>query len=211
MKESKVYRPYFATASDARVVQTRQALRDALLQLLDDQPLEAITIREIAATAGINYTTFFRHHKGKEELLDEIAATEIHALFDLTLPALGDTNTRDGALALCSYVAEHKELWRRLLTGGAAGRLREEFIALTRNFAAEHGSDHDWLPPEVGVILGASSTIELLTWWLQQDDPIPVEQLAMIHERLVVQPLMNTDDATPPTPRQKRRTSRPDQ
>jgi AcrR family transcriptional regulator len=194
MKQSKVYRPYFATASDARVVQTRQALRQALLALLDDKPLEAITIREIADTAGINYTTFFRHHKGKEELLEEIAAEEIQALFNLMLPALGNTNTRGGAMALCSYVAERRELWRRLLTGGAAGRLRDEFIALTRDFAVEHGSDHDWLPPEVGVIMGASGTIELLTWWLQQDAPISIEEMAVIHERLVVQPLMTTYD-----------------
>ena len=87
-------------------------------------------------------------------------------------------------------MAEHRALWSRLLTGGAAGRLREEFISLTREFAAEHGSDHDWLPPEVGVLLGASGTIELLTWWLQQDDPLPVEQLATIHERLIVRPLL---------------------
>lgn len=194
MTESKVYRPYFATARDARVVQTRESLRQALLALLDEKPLEEITIREIAATAGIGYTTFFRHHTSKEDLLDDIAAAEIVALFELTLPALDSTDTRAGALALCRYVAERRALWTRLLTGGAAGRLREEFIRLTRQVAAEHGSDHDWLPPEVGVRLGASGTIELLTWWLSQDDPIPVEQLATIHERLVVRPLMQPGD-----------------
>lgn len=194
MAESKVYRPYFATASDARVVQTRKALRQALLKLLDDKPLEEITIREIAATAGINYSTFFRHHTSKEDLLNDIAAVEIQKLFDLTLPALGATGTKAGTLTLWSYVAEHRALWSRLLSGGAAGRLREEFIRMTREFAATHGSDHDWLPPEVGVIFGAGSTLELLTWWLQQEDPIPVEQLALIHERLVVRPLMEGDE-----------------
>jgi AcrR family transcriptional regulator len=195
MKQSKVYRPYFATTKDARVVQTREVLRQALLELLDKKPLDEITIREIAATAGIGYTTFFRHHTSKEELLNDIAADEIVRLFELTLPALSETDTRAGALALCSYVAEHRALWSRLLTGGAAGKLREEFIRLTREFAAAHGSDHDWLPPEVGVFFGASSTIDLLTWWLQQENPIPVEQLATIHERLIVRPLMTTESS----------------
>jgi AcrR family transcriptional regulator len=194
MRESKVYRPYFATTNDPRVVQTRDTLRQALLALLDKKPLEAITIREIAATAGIGYTTFFRHHTSKEDLLNDIATAEIVKLFELTLPALGDTDTRAGAMALCSYVAEHRALWSRLLTGGAAGKLRDEFIRLTREFAAAHGSDHDWLPPEVGVIFGASATIELLTWWLQQENPIPVEQFATIHERLIVRPLMTTEN-----------------
>jgi AcrR family transcriptional regulator len=207
MTTSKVYRPGFATASDARVLQTRKALRAALLQLLDVKPLEEITIREIAETAGVNYTTFFRHHTGKEDLLDEIASAEIRSLFDLTLPALVATDMHGGARALCTYVAEHRALWRRLLTGGAAARLREAFIELTREFAAEHGSDHDWLPPEVGVILGASGTIELLTWWLQQESPISVQQLATIHERLIVQPLM-TPGRTPSKTHQTNRARR---
>ena len=190
MTESKVYRPYFATTTDARVVQTREVLRQALLELLDSKPLDEITIREIAATAGIGYTTFFRHHTSKEDLLDDIAADEIQKLFELTLPAFDATNARAGALALCSYVAEHRALWSRLLAGGAAARLRDEFLRKTREFAAVHGSRHDWLPPELGSIFGASSTLELLTWWLQQEDPIPVEQLATIHERLVVRPLL---------------------
>ena len=193
MKQSKVYRPYFATTSDPRVVQTRETLRQALLELLDKKPLDEITIREIAATAGIGYTTFFRHHTSKEELLNDIAAAEIVKLFELILPAFNETDTRAGAMALGRYVEAHRELWSRLLTGGAAGKLREEFTRLTREFAAVHGAIHDWLPSEVGSIFGASATIELLTWWLQQENPIPVEQFATIHERLIVRPLMTTE------------------
>lgn len=190
MKPSKVYRPYYATTTDARVVQTREALRQALLELLDQKPLEEITIREIAATAGIGYTTFFRHHTSREDLLNDIAESEIQKLFDLMLPAFDPADNRAGALALCHYVADHRALWSRLLAGGAAAKLREEFLRKTREFATVEGSYHDWLPPEIGSIFGASATLELLIWWLQQEDPIPVEQLATIHERLVVRPLV---------------------
>lgn len=192
MTRSKVFRPYFATTTDARVLQTRAALRGALLELLDQKPLEEITIREIAATAGVGYTTFFRHHTSREDLLNDIAAIEIQTLFELTLPAFDATDTRAGALALCNYVAEHRALWSRLLSGGAASKLRDEFLRITREFAQTQVSGRDWLPPEIGVIFGATSTLELLAWWLQQEDPIPAEQLAAIHERLVVRPLMET-------------------
>jgi len=162
-----------------------------LLKLLDSKPLEQITIREIAAAAGVGYTTFFRHHPGKEDLLNEIAADEIKNLIDLSLPALESTNTRPAALALCSYVAKHRVLWSTLLTGGAASILREEFIRIAREVAASRKVVSDWLPVEVGVILVASGTIELLAWWLDQAKPIPVEQLATIYERVVVSPVIN--------------------
>lgn len=194
MTQSKVYRPYFATIKDARVLQTRKALREALLQLLDEKPLEEITIREIANVAGVNYTTFFRHHPGKQELLDDIAAAEVQKLSELTMPAIMATDTHASTMALWVYVAEHRALWSRLLNGGAAARLREEFLRMTRDIAQAHGADDGWLPAEVGVIFGAGSTLDLLSWWLQQEDPIDVEQLASIHERLVVRPLLGAPE-----------------
>ncbi len=42
----------------------------ALLELLERQPLEAITIREITDAAGVGYATFYRHYATKAALLD---------------------------------------------------------------------------------------------------------------------------------------------
>lgn len=187
----KIYRPELSTATDARVVQTREALRNALLELLDVKSLEQITIREIAAEAGVGYTTFFRHHPTKEALLNDIAADEIRQLIELSVNVLDTTDIKAATLTLCRYVAEHRELWSTLLTGGAASTLREEFIRLSQEVAAARGEWSDWLPTDVGVILVSSGTIELLAWWLKQADPIPVEQLATIYERLVVSPVVN--------------------
>jgi len=194
MTQGKIYRADYSTATDARVHQTRAAIRKAFLQLLDQKPLEQITIREIAAAASIGYTTFFRHHPSKEELLNEIAAAEIKHLIEMALPVLGPINSKDAALAMCRYVAEHRVLWSTLLTGGAANVLREEFIRLSLQVAASWKSKNKWLPPEVGVILVTSGTIELLAWWLKQKDPIPVEKLAAIYDRTVVSPIVSAKD-----------------
>lgn len=187
----KIYRPELSTATDARVVQTREALRNALLELLNVKSLEQITIREIAAEAGVGYTTFFRHHPTKEALLNDIAADEIKRLIDLAVPVMDATDLRAATLALCSYVAEHRDLWSTLLTGGAASTLREEFVRRSQEVATARSVVSDWLPTEVGVILVSSSTIELLAWWLRQEDPITVEHLATIYERIVVSPVVS--------------------
>ena len=100
MTQGKIYRADYSTATDARVHQTRAAIRKAFLQLLDQKPLEQITIREIAAAASVGYTTFFRHHPSKEELLNEIAATEIKHLIEMALPVLGSIDSREATLAI---------------------------------------------------------------------------------------------------------------
>jgi len=192
--DGKIYRPDYTTTRDARVVRTRHALRGALLELLQSRAFEQITIREIAATAGIGYTTFFRHHPTRESLLEEIAATEMRQLLEHLLSTFETTDTSAQSLALCRCVAEHRALWSTLLTGGAAGTLREEFISVAKQVA--EGSPHtaSWLPAEVGIILVASGTIELLAWWLQQKRPLSVQKVATIYERAVLAPVFQSHE-----------------
>src|ERR1035438_1021857 len=102
----KILRPHLRTARDARAVRTREALRRALLRLLDLKVLEQITIRDICAVADVGYTTFFRHHATKESLLNDVAAEQIGRLVGLTLPVADTSDTRTASIALCTYVDE---------------------------------------------------------------------------------------------------------
>jgi len=185
---NKIYRPHLSTASDARAVRTREALRQALLELLETHPLEQITIRDIAAAAGIGYTTFFRHHPTKEALLDDLAAEQIGHLVNLVLPVMDTKDARAASETLFAYVNEQRSLWSTLLTGGAAGALREEFLRITRGIAASRASEGVWPPVEVVTLLVVSGTVELLAWWLRQSKPMTVKDIAEIHSRIVVLP-----------------------
>src|SRR5579862_7891065 len=79
---NRTYQPHYSTADDPRTVRTREALRDALLRLLEHESLEQITIREIAANANISYVTFFRHYPTKEALLRDIAKEQVRRLVE---------------------------------------------------------------------------------------------------------------------------------
>ncbi len=187
--ENKIYRPHFSTATDARVRRTRDALRASLLDLLQTSSLDQITIRELAANAGIGYTTFFRHYPTKEDLLEEIAASEIRQLVNLQLAAFEVGDSRASSLALFRYVADHHSLWSALLTGGAAATLREEFIRIAQEVAAQRPHTTRWLPADAGILLVASGTIELLSWWLSQARPLTESEMAVIYERAVLSPI----------------------
>src|SRR5262245_55895776 len=117
-----------APAMDARMVRSREALRTALLELLERKSLEQITIREIVTQAEIGYATFFRHHPTKDALLRDLIADQIDGLVNMALPALDAANSRAACQALCAYVDERRALWSTLLTGGASSAMREEFI-----------------------------------------------------------------------------------
>lgn len=172
---------------DARMVRTQQALRAAFLALIERKSLDDISIRDIVAEAGIGYATYFRHYSSKGELLEAVVADEISQLIDLSLPALR-ADTLTSSLVLFRHVDEHRALWSALLTGGAAGTIREEFAKAARERGPARISLEGWLPTELGVLYGVSATVEIITWWLRQDPPFPIEDIARIHDRLVLTP-----------------------
>jgi AcrR family transcriptional regulator len=180
--------PPVMAATDARMVRTRAAMRQALLALLERKQLDQITVRDIAAEAKIGYATFFRHHESKWELLKDAAGEEIRRLMALGLPLLVADDMRGSALALCKYVSEHRAIWSALLTGGAAGAMREEFIRQAMQVGASQVQKSDWLPVELGAICGVTTTVEILAWWLRQPDDFSVERIAEIVDRLVMTP-----------------------
>lgn len=176
--------------TDARQVRSRKALTGAMLALLEEKPFDQITIREISARSGTGYATFFRHYTDKEALLGDIASEEIAALLSMTTPVLYDANSYASTLALCSYVAEHRALWSALLTGGAASIVREEFIRQARQLAVYSMKPESWLPADLGVVYGTGGTIDLLAWWLSQEEDYSPEQIAGILNRLIIAPLV---------------------
>ena len=199
----KNFKPHYKTVKDARTVRTRQALRSALLQLLESRPLADITILDICDLAEVGYTTYFRHHPTKESLLDDVAAEEIAHLVGLTLPLAEASNTLTAGVALFTYVDAHRELWSTLLTGGAEGAMRNEFLRISREIAATRGREDHWPPADLVTILVVSSTIELLSWWLRQKKPLTIEQMADIHERIIIHPAIHMERI--PAPRTVRR------
>jgi len=186
----KMLRPDFSTTTDARVLQTRKALRDALLVLLRTHSIDKISIREVVSTAGVGYNTFFRHYPDKESILEEIAAEEINHLVRLSISVMDTENTLASCHTICAYVAENKPVWKTLLRGGAAVALRQEFVRISREVAENRPSGKDWIPFDIAVILITSGIFELLAWWVGEKTPLPVDQVARICEQTIVSPVI---------------------
>ena len=54
---------------DPRIARTRQSLQQALLALAREESLDAISVADIAARAGVHRSSFYQHYADKETLL----------------------------------------------------------------------------------------------------------------------------------------------
>lgn len=72
-----------AVRTDRRIVYTKMVLKQSLLELLRQRPIEKITVKDICERADINRGTFYTHfsdpydllHQIENELFDEIASS----------------------------------------------------------------------------------------------------------------------------------------
>ncbi|MCJ8156604.1 TetR/AcrR family transcriptional regulator [Sphingomonas sp. LaA6.9] len=197
LSDTVSHKPAGTTSSSsrhARALRSAQALREAILALLERRPFDQITVREICAESGVHYATFFRHYETKEALLDDVAKDQIQQLNRLTVAIRGGGDYRAGFQALCAYVDEHRALWSTLLNGGAAAAMREEWLRQAKAVAAREQSANLWLPPELGTICAATLIAETLAWWVAQPkDAYSVDEVATVLFRLISSSIMASD------------------
>ena len=60
--------------TDRRTLYTRQVVKDALLELLEEMPYEKINVTRLCAQAEITRPTFYLHYADLNEVLDEVIA-----------------------------------------------------------------------------------------------------------------------------------------
>ncbi|MGG3805237.1 TetR/AcrR family transcriptional regulator [Metabacillus fastidiosus] len=57
------------TNTDLRVIRTKESIRNALVELIDEKGFEAITVKDITTRAKINRGTFYAHYQDKFDLM----------------------------------------------------------------------------------------------------------------------------------------------
>lgn len=84
-------------ARQAQKQKTRQALLDAALELLEDQSLSSLGLREVTRAVGVTPTAFYRHFDSTADLgvaLVEEALGSLHAVIRDALTATWDSEER---------------------------------------------------------------------------------------------------------------------
>ncbi|MCX5077197.1 TetR family transcriptional regulator [Streptomyces sp. NPDC060334] len=131
-------------ARQAQRHRTRRALLDAALSLLEEQSLGSLGLREVARTAGVAPTAFYRHFADIEELgiaLVDEALENLHGAVRSLLGASGDADRRlDEAVDLMAELVRtypgHLRFIVRERHGGVRG-VRETIAGRLDAFARE--------------------------------------------------------------------------
>jgi AcrR family transcriptional regulator len=164
--------PAPAESHDRRVQRTREALRQALMQLMVECGWDAIDVRTLCDRANIGRSTFYQHYPNKEELLKANFAGLRDALMAQALAGPAQPGKLAFVSGLVAHVHEAQAVFRALL-GRRSGhyvqdRFRELLIELVQ--AGTPSTERDWQATAQAHYLGGA-LFELLAWWLGSNRP----------------------------------------
>lgn len=163
-----------------RVMLTRRLLRESLLRLLAERPLEKISITALCHEAEINRTTFYHHYTTPADVLSDIEAELVRELNEIARDRMpGD---RASTVALCRKMAEHADELRVLFRCNVDAqletiirKLQENLIALSATKPQIAADD------EIGISLAAtfigSGIYYLIRRWILEQIPLTPEQI----------------------------------
>lgn len=181
---------------DARAHRSIDALRTAVLKLVEDKPLEQISIKEITEQAGLSYPTFFRRFASKEELVEDIATQEVVALMALGRAAIARHRALEAAGDMCRYIQSKRKLWAVLLNGGASPAMHKEFMRISIEISNERPRSNPDIPLDLSVPFTTTQIFELFAWWMRQPENYPVENVLKLFDALIIDNIGRRRDIT---------------
>ena len=170
---------------DRRVVRTRRALREALIELALENGYEEISIRDLTERACIGYATFFRHYKSKDQLLSEVMRDTIYEFVEAARAA---ETLYDESLAIYRMLDRHRDTVSVGLSLPVDHPVAKPLWDEATGIVAELYSarDEETIPMEVSVNHVINSVAALFRWWLSEGNEYSPEQMATMQSELII-------------------------
>lgn len=192
--------------SDLRVIRTKEAIREALIELIEEKGFEGITVKDITTRAKINRGTFYSHYQDKydliskceEEMLNDITEMIIKNVPNITV-GTGPLETLDTKVtpftilvSFFEYLNQNRQLMKAIL--GPKGDLsfqtklkefmRKNLFESNKNPLIKQNKLK--VPSEYFVSYVASAYIGVIQQWLNNDRDESPEEMARILSMMTI-------------------------
>ncbi len=174
------------TNQDRRVTKTKQALRCALDELLEETSYSKISVQDIVERADVGRSTFYTHYAGKDDLLERSCfTTQIARAFVTCLD--GPARSPDFEVLFEHFARPHRHY--QLVFGSEGWQYVWETARrdLHQNWLAWASlQDELPMPPELTAHFLTGGVLSLMQGWLEEGAPLTAEALTETLAHLVL-------------------------
>lgn len=166
----------------------REAVRAALLDMLDEMPLSKVRVTDLCRRAGINRSTYYYNYGyyDPDDLLDELVEEAVEGLLAKAAQTVSLEESERGVTHEVSYIFANQRLFRTLFSPAVNDRLseryRERYVAACRALCPPEFNKS----PLSGYYLDhlCAGRYAILRRWVIDGCALPVEKVTGLFKRL---------------------------
>lgn len=178
-------------ADDLRVRRTRDRLGTALITLMQEKPIDEISVQEVLDRARVGRSTFYVHFRDTDDLL----MTQLEHFLDMMSTSLSRQQEQSERVApvaeMFAHIGGQQKMWRAL---AGAGRLPDFFDLFQGYFARgieqrlhelkrnSHLSKTEMTARSHAL---AGSLLSLLRWWIDRGAKQSAKSMDVMFHRMV--------------------------
>lgn len=171
-------------------------MEDALLYILENKGIKALTVKSLCETAGINRGTFYLHYKDIFHLIEETAfIQELLSVFEpLNLQELRHFPDHEEAYPPITkafqYMHKHASFFKALFHSAAPAELKErlQYLVGTRlyeNLKRDQADNSESLFTDYAIAYLGNAQFGMIQHWFTTDRSIPPEDIARMLTRYI--------------------------
>lgn len=176
---------------DRRILRTRDRLGDALIELMQEKPFDAVTVQDVLNRADVSRSTFYVHYRDKDDLFLSDVDEFLEAMATMLSRGKDKSDRVAPVREFFAHVAEGQRLYTALVESSRV----HDFLELAQGHFAR-GIERRLidLPRARGIASGsraviahglAGAMLSLLKWWIDRGMPTPPEQMDEIYHQMV--------------------------
>jgi len=176
---------------DKRVRRTHERLGSALIELIQEKPIDDVTVQEVLDRASVGRSTFYLHFRDKNDLL----LSELEKFLEMMSTALSIRKEESRRVVpveeLFAHIGKQKKIYRALAD---SGRLNDFFDLAQGYFSRgieqrlRESKGLAKLPQRelaARAVALAGSLLSLLRWWLDRGAKEPPGDMDKLFHRIV--------------------------
>jgi len=173
---------------DPRILRTRQLIKDAFIDLLQEMEINKITVNRIAERATINRVTFYLHYHDIQDLMEKMAqemAEDIECIMLSTTTNMKSAEEIDSLklVNLLEHIAENAKFYKVVLSSTRSPIFTERLLKILTKSITERTEIDALLATtgiqrDIAIWHGSSALIGTIVAWLRKDLPYTPQFLA---------------------------------
>lgn len=179
-----------AKAEYRSAIRSKKLINTALADLLQEKPLDKITVTDVVTRAGINRGTFYAHYADIPDVINHLIENTFSMIREVLSQNPKQLSQLPGVLLgqIQEILESDTEFYQKVLVSSASSVMQEQLVAIVVDYLLQHEADYSFGSHEQYVLtirFCAGGLSNLYRQWFEGKLDITLQELTAYSQKML--------------------------